>query len=154
MRPVPASFLLTLLIALCVLCAWQWHRENSLRKVIMERSEAFAVLEAERAEIETRVKATDAEILRLTGLVSELRTNSVSKVERDDLVKANTQMRESIEKQNAVVKELNESVTKANASIQQANENVKKLAAERDELAKKVNEVTERYNALAKKGGG
>ena len=154
MKPVPASLLSVLLLALCCLCGWQWHRESQLRALHNAALAEVMQLSTQRDDLETRVKAADAEILRLTGALAELRANSVAKQLHDDVVAANMQMRETLGKQNAVITEQNDRLAKANAAILQANENLMKVTAERDSLAKKVNEVTALYNALAKKGGG
>lgn len=154
MKPVPSSLLIVLILALCGLCAWQWHRETELRLIVKAKLMALEQVTAQRDDLESRVKAADAEILRLTGALAELRANSVAKQLHEDVVAANTQMRETLGKQNAVITEQNERLAKANVAILQANENLMKVTAERDSLAKKVNEVTALYNALAKKGGG
>jgi SMC interacting uncharacterized protein involved in chromosome segregation len=154
MKPLPSSFLIVLLLALCGLCAWQWHRESELRLLLTAKLTEVQQLSVQRDELETRVKAADAEILRLTGALADLRANSVDKQLHEDVVAANAQMREAIEKQNMAIKDQNESLAKANAAIRLANENLKKVVAEREALAKRINEVTALYNALAKKGGG
>lgn len=152
MRPVPASFLLILIVALCVLCSWQWQREMGLRKIVNRQATELQTLQAERDEIESRVRAADAEILRLTGSMNELRGNSVAKQEHDDLLDQARRMNEAITKQNTMITEQNEAIAKANESIQRANETIKNLTTERDELVRRINEVTDKYNALAKKG--
>lgn len=149
MRPVPTFVLLLLLVALCGLCAWQWGRESKLREYALSQRDAATTLTAERDELETRVKAADGEILRLTGALSELRVTSVSKQEHDEVLAANTQMRESVEKQNLLLTQQNEAIQKQNEAIAKANESITKLAAERDDLAKRLNEVTAQYNKLA-----
>jgi DNA repair exonuclease SbcCD ATPase subunit len=142
MRPVPPSFLITLLLALCALCAWQWHRESGQRGVASRQQNALTQLQARHGEVEARVKAADAEILRLTGALHELRANSVAKPRHEEVAQANARMREAMEKQSALL-------IQANAAIQQANENIRTLATERDALAKRVNEITALYNKLA-----
>lgn len=154
MKPVPSSLLLVLLLALCGLCAWQWQRESALRRIVSTQLAEVNQLVAERSELESRAKAADAEILRLTGTLAELKANSVDKQTHDEVLAANTTMRESIEKQNTAIKDLNETIAKASLAIQQANESITKLTTERDALAKRLNEVTAKYNALAKQGGG
>jgi chromosome segregation ATPase len=153
MRPVPPAFLISLIVLLCALCAWQWHREVGLRTIALRQDGELAGIRAAHAELETRVKAADAEILRLTSSMNELRTNSVSKQQHDEALTVNTQMREDIGKQNEVIKQQNESITAANVSIEKANESIAKLTSERDRLAKQLNDVTAQYNALAKKSG-
>jgi hypothetical protein len=153
MRPVPQTFLLCLIVALCVLCSWQWQRETKLRQIAGQQAAELQRLKAERDEIESRVRAADAEILRLTGSLNELRGNSVAKHEHEEVLQANAAMRDAIAKQNALVMEQNAAITRANDAIQRGNETIKNLTAERDALAKRINEVTDKYNALAKKAG-
>jgi chromosome segregation ATPase len=149
MRPLPPALLISLLLALCSLCAWQWHRESLLREVTIQLQREASTFNAQLEELRQRAKAADAEILRLTGSLNELRTNSVSTQAHADLTQASIAMREGIGKQNAILKEQNESLLKQNAAVQQANETIKKLSAERDQLASRINEVTALYNKLA-----
>jgi len=150
MRPVPQTVLLVLLAALCGLCAVQWWRESALRETAVAQRAELARLSGERDELAGRMKAADAEILRLTAAQSDLRSNSVSKQVHEEVTRANAHLRESVEKQNAAIKEQNEALAKQNAAIQEANENIRKLAAERDGLARRVNEVTALYNKLVR----
>jgi methyl-accepting chemotaxis protein len=149
MRPVPQSLLLALLIALCALCAWQWWRESALREMaIAQRGEVFRIA-AERDDLASRMKAADAEILRLTAALTDLRSHSVSKQVYDEMVQSGQRLRDTAEKQNVTIKDQNESITKQNAAVQQANQNIRKLTTERDDLARRVNDMTALYNKLA-----
>ncbi|MBL9142168.1 MAG: hypothetical protein JNM99_00680 [Verrucomicrobiaceae bacterium] len=150
MKPVPNILLSLLLIALCGLCGWQWHRETQLRALAASQREAIEVLTAKRDDLDTRVKAADAEVLRLTQALAELRANSVSKDIHAEIVETNTKLRDAITKQNAAITQQNELIAKQNAAIQIANDNLKKLATERDDLAKRLNDVTAMYNKLVK----
>ncbi len=148
MRPVPQTILLVLLAALCGLCAVQWWRESALRETAVAQRDALGALTGERDELTGRMKAADAEILRLTAAHADLRANSVSKQAHEEIAQANAHLRESVEKQNAAIKEQNEAIAKQNLAVQQANESIRRLTAERDGLARRVNEVTELYNKL------
>ena len=152
MKPVPNLILSALLIALCGLCFWQWHREARLRALVSSQGDQLVALTGMRDDLEARVKAADAEVLCITASMAELRANSVSKEVHDEVLKANATLRESAIKQNAAITQQNELITKQNASIQQANDNLKKLITERDDLAKRLNELTALYNKLAKPG--
>ncbi|CAN5135316.1 hypothetical protein BH23VER1_BH23VER1_32090 [soil metagenome] len=149
MRPIPTPVLLALLLALCALSAWQWHREGELRTLARDQASDLASLNAERDELEARTKAADAEILRLTGSLSDLRTNSVAAAENEETLESNAQLSEAVRERNTLITEQNEAITEANAAIETANATITKLAAERDDLAEKLNEVTARYNKLA-----
>lgn len=150
MKPVPNILLSVLLIALCGLCAWQWDRESKLRALVNSQRVQITMLSAQREELEARVKAADAEVLRITASLAELRANSVSKDTHAEALQANTLLRENVTKQNAAITQQNELITRQNTSIQQANESLKKLVIERDDLAMRINEVTAMYNKLVK----
>lgn len=137
MRPVPNSILSLLLLALSVLCAWQWDRESKLRTLAETQRAQLTAITTQHDELESRVKAADAEILRITASLAELRTNSVSKETHAEALAASQTMREA--------------GTKQNAAIQQANDTIQKLTTERDDLAKRLNDITAKYNALIKK---
>jgi uncharacterized coiled-coil DUF342 family protein len=148
-RPVPLSILLLLLLSLCGLCAWQWKREDDFRDLTRRQQAEIASVRKELDDTSTRAKAADAEILRLTGSLSELRTSSVAKTQHEEVLEAAQKMKDSILKQNAALKEQQDALAKASTSITAANETIKTLAAERDSVAKKLNALTLEFNKLA-----
>jgi DNA repair exonuclease SbcCD ATPase subunit len=143
--------LLLLLLAMCGLCGWQWRREHQLRLVATTQQEELDSVRKERSELESRVKAADAEVLRLTAAISELRQNSVSAQEHTDLIAELARLREAVAKQNETLQKQSDLLAQANASIVQANESIQRVAGERDAIATKLNEVTALYNELAAK---
>ena len=148
MRAVPQSILILLLLSVCGLCAVQWYRESTLREFDVAQRKELSKATAMRDDLDSKMKGADVEIQRLNGALHDLRTNSISKQEHDDVMKANVQLHETVVKLNAAIKEENEAIAKQNAAIQQANESIKKLADERDSLARRVNEIIARYNKL------
>lgn len=152
MKSVPSIVLSCLLLALCGLCGWQWHRESQLRALLSGEMAKVHTLTAERDDLLGRVKAADAEVLRLTASLSDLRANSVSKEVHAETQTANTTLKEAVTKQNVAITQQNETLAKQNAAIIKANDNIKAVVAERDALAKKLNEVTAMYNELVKQG--
>lgn len=150
MKPVPNTVLSLLLIALCGLCAWQWHRETQLRSLATTQRDELISLHQKHDELEAHMKAADAEVLRLTQSLADLRANSVSKDIHAEVVEANSKLRLTITKQNMAITQQNELIAKQNSTIQTANDNLKKLAVERDDLAKRLNDVTALYNKLVK----
>jgi predicted nucleic acid-binding Zn-ribbon protein len=154
MKPVPNSLLLTLLLILCGLSSWQWHRESQLRSLNQLQTTQLSTLTTQQQELETRTKTADAEILRLTSALADLRAHSISKEAHEELLLSKGEMLKDIEKQNTTILQQNQLITNANTAIQQANATITKLSAERDGLAKRLNEVIAKYNSLAKKGGG
>lgn len=151
MKPVPNIVLSLLLVGLCGLCVWQWDRESKLRALAASQRDQLTTLTSQRDELEARVKTADAEVLRLTSSLAELRAKSVSKDIHAEALKANSHLRENLVKQNTAITQQNELITKQNTSIQQANESLRKLATERDELAKRLNDLTALYNKLLTK---
>ncbi|CAN5670707.1 hypothetical protein BH11VER1_BH11VER1_31890 [soil metagenome] len=157
MRPVPSTILILLIAALCSLCVWQWWRESELRQITLQQQNEIGKTANEHLEMQSRIKETDAEILRLTASVADLRANSVSKETLDEQIQYQKKLQGTLEKQGTVLLQQNESITKQNeaialqnTAIKQANETIKKLVEERDKLVKQVNDVTARYNTLAK----
>lgn len=137
-----------LLLAVCGLCVVQWWRESRLRETAAERGDALDRISAERDDLAARLKAADGEILRLTGALAELRSNSVSRETHEETVKAAADLRETALKQNGVLAEQAEALKSQNAAIEKANETIRKLAAERDAVAARFNELTARYNKI------
>lgn len=148
MRPVPPALLLALLLGLCALCGVQWWRESVLRELAAGQARELAGAAAERGELVGRLKAADAEILRLTAAHSDLRSNSVSAQVHEEAIEAARNLREAAEKLGGALRERDAALARQNAAVGQANESIRKLAAERDDLARRLNEVTARHNKL------
>lgn len=160
MRPIPSFILSILLMAISGLCGYQWWRETELRRLAETQRDELLRHEAKDVEQETRIKAADAEILRLTGTLSELRSTSVSKEEFEELKAAAESHVASINKQNAIILQQNEAIQKQNeiveqlnASVVKANDTIKSLVEQRDQLAQRLNDLTQRYNKLANPNG-
>lgn len=150
-RPVPLGILLLLLAGLCGLCAWQWNREELLRELTRKQLAEIGELRKALAENSARSKAADAEILRLTETLSDIKTASVSKTQYDEAIAASQTMREGVLKQNAALKEQQETLLKANAAVALANQSIEKLTADRNTLTQKLNALTLDYNKLVKR---
>ena len=150
MRPVPQSVLLSLLLAMCALCAWQWLREAALRGLAGRQFIQINNLQFTAHENDERIKAADAGILRLAGTLTELRANSIPATEQEELQQTSVRLREGFDKQTAVLDTQNGALIKSNTAIQQANATIQKLTGERDALTKRLNETTAKYNKLAK----
>ena len=150
-RPVPLGILLLLLLGLCGLCAWQWNREELLRDLTRRQLAENTDLRKALEENSARAKAADAEILRLTETLSEIKTASVAKSQYDEALAAAQTLREGVLKQNAALKDQQEALLKSNAAVTQANRAIEKLAAERDGLIQKLNALTLQYNKLVKR---
>lgn len=145
MKPIPPAALITLILALCGLCIWQWQREAALRRINQQHTTELVKLQAEHTSLTARATTANAEILRLTGTLNELRNSSISTTAHDEALAARTSLQSMAEKQNAAI-------TQQNQAIQQANETIQKLTTERASLARRLNEVTAKYNAVIRDG--
>lgn len=150
-RPVPVGILLLLLAGLCGLCAWQWKREALLRDLTRRQLAELGDLRKALQENATRAKTADAEILRLTEALADIKTASVSKTQYDETTASAKALREGVLKQNAALKEQQEALLKANAAVAQANQSIQKLTAERNGLAEKLSALSLQYNKLVKR---
>ncbi len=150
-RPVPLGLLLLLLGGLCGLCAWQWNREELLRELTRRQLAEIGDLRKALDENSSRAKAADAEILRLTEALADIKTASVSKTQYDEAMGAAQTMREGVLKQNAALKEQQETLLKANSAVAQANQSIEKLTADRNSVTQKLNALTLEYNKLVKR---
>ena len=154
MRSVPPSVLLGLLLAMCGLCGVQWWRESQLRDLSVTLRQDLSSATAERDQLNARVKAADAEILRLNAAFNELRANSAPKADLEAAIEATAKLKAQVVTANEALARQNDALQQQTAAIQKANDIIKKTASERDDLARKVNEITVQYNALLKKQGG
>ena len=148
MRPLPTWFLLGLLVALCGLCVWQWQRETALRRISDQQTFEGAKTAAVIAELTERAKFTDAEILRLTGALNELKTTSVAKDLHDEATTAIAQLKTTVQEATNRLTQQQTALTQQNLLLEQANATIQKLTAERDALVKRLNEPTASYNKL------
>ncbi len=160
MRSFSLTVLFFLLLGMCGLCAVQWWRESDLRQVALAQRTDLEKVSAQRNELNERIKAADAETLRVTTAFTELRANSVPKADLDTALTANEQLKAQIQTQNQAITQQNEALKKQNEALKQqaeviskANDTIRRVAEERDELVKKANEITAKYNALLKKQG-
>ncbi|MFZ4766118.1 MAG: hypothetical protein ACOYMN_14300 [Roseimicrobium sp.] len=151
MRPVPTGFIHALVVALCALCVVQWWRESQLRELLLELETRHVALQQEFDRVTERAKVADAEILRVTGALADLRATSVPAEAHEETLHAVETMRCQLDlAQGALVEQSAAWKTHA-LTVKEANEAIRKLIGERDGLAKRLNEVTERYNALVAK---
>jgi hypothetical protein len=148
MKPLPLKGLLGLLVALCLLCGWQFYREFGLREWNENLADRTVRLQVEVQELNSRAKAADAEYLRLTGALNELKATSIDRATHDAMVEANKKMAEGVEKQNAYISEQTNALEKAVAAVKQAQEQVAGLLKERDAVVKRLNDTVASYNKL------
>jgi chromosome segregation ATPase len=157
------NFLQNLLIgfalALCVLVAFQWHREAKLRQQLQTLTDDIQKQREAVLALDGAVKRGEAEILRLDGLKNQL--NDVVKTNKAEITKLKADLQKNDAEFDRMTKQIdvyktaletaNESIKKQNESITTQNEEMKKLATERNEVVVKFNKMAEEYNDLVKK---
>jgi chromosome segregation ATPase len=157
------NFLQNLLIgfalALCVLVAFQWHREAKLRQELQTLTDDIQKQREAVLALDGAVKRGEAEILRLDGLKNQL--NDVVKTNKAEITKLKadlqksdvefTRMTKQIDDYKTVMEKANANIKQQNDSITTQNEEMKKLATERNEVVVKFNKMAEEYNDLVKK---
>lgn len=153
------NFLQNLLIgfalALCVLVAFQWHREAKLRQQLQTLTDEIQKQREVVQSLEGSVKRNEAEILRLDALKNQfndaVKTNKAEIARLKDELRANQATAEQLEVYKKSLDTANASIKQQNDSITAQNEDMKKLAADRNEVVLKFNKMAEEYNDLVKK---
>jgi len=157
------NFLQNLLIgfalALCVLVAFQWHREAQLRQELQTLTDNLQKQREAVLGMEGTVKRNEAEILRLDGLKNQL--NELAKTNKAEILKLKADLQKSdadfnrmtkqIEDYKSALETANNSIKQQNESVLKQNEDMKKLTAEHNEVVLKFNKMAEEYNELVKK---
>lgn len=152
MTPVSRHILVLLLLCLCALCQVQWWRESRLREFNTTQSHKLSQLTADLELASERLKTADAEVLRLTAAMAELRSNSVSRESLEEAVQVNARLNSAVETQNERIRALNDALEHQGDAVRKANESIRQIAASRDDLAKRLNEVTALYNRTINEG--
>jgi len=153
------NLLILFALALCVLIAFQWHREAKSVRMVQSLTDTLHGRDEAIQSLNGTLKQHEAEILRLDALKNQL--NDSLKTNKALMGKLTADLQKSDlegERLGKEVEAYKEALDKANASIKQQNENMasqneemKKLAADRNEVVLKLNKVTEEYNNLVKK---
>ena len=153
---IGVGLLITLAIALCVLCVFQWTDQRRLIGLVEDERKTKLELQTTVQEKEQTAKRYSEEITRLEGIRKDLdeavKTNKteVGRLKADlkkaefEIVKTTNQVvvyKEALEKANDAIKQQNE-------SVKLQNEAIKKIAEERVELANKFNKLAEDYNKV------
>ena len=153
------NLLLGFALALCLLVAFQWHREAKLRQREQTLTDDLQKQRATVQSLEGSVKRAEAEILRLDALKNQL--NDAVKTNKAEIARLKLDLQKSDAESDRMTKQAevyktaldtaNESIKKQNDSITTQNEEMKKLAADRNEVVLKFNKMAEDYNDLVKK---
>ena len=158
MQKFLTNLLIFFALGLCALCVFQWVRESRLRGEVAELHHSVFLKLGAIQNLETQVKQTKEEVLRLDSLRAELsgiiKTN---KEEIQNLTKYSEKLEKEIEADKAqiaiykeAVEKANENIKRQNEDIKRQNEQMKQLASDRNATVEKYNKLVEQYNDLVK----
>jgi len=159
MRSIQQNLLITLALALCGLCAWQWYREtgqrnsiDTLNQRLYEKAVAFQDATNSIATLSHQVSQMDVQI---TELRAEARTNELTiadqlreisrlRFQGGSLTNQIVEYKSAVDKLNAKLKEAYDGIQKQNVAVQE-------LVTQRDEFVQKYNDsVKDRNDIVAK----
>src|SRR5262245_55790426 len=118
MKKFLENLLIFIALSLCGLCIWQWVREAELRKEAEQLSKALYKQKEIVQSLETQLKRSEAEVLRLDKLKTDLtETIKTNRQEILALTKLSEKLEKEVETHKAQIDVYKEAVDKANASI-------------------------------------
>jgi chromosome segregation ATPase len=153
------NLLIGLALALCGLCAFQWHEQTLQRNeittmngILYDKNVTFQDATNSIATLTHQIEQMD---VRLTEIKAEAATNeqlaASQKVEIARLEFTGANLTNEIAQYKAAVDVLQSKLKEAYAGINQQNEAITNLISQRDDLAKKFNEEVEGRNAVVAK---
>ena len=163
MKNFQSNLLIVLALALCAVCAFQWHEQTvqrneitTLNGLVYEKNVAIQDATNSIATLNHQVGQMDASLTELKAVAATNQQMVVT--QRAEIIKlqfANENLTNSIAQYQAAVDTLQQKLKEAYAGISQQNETITNLVAQRDDLVKKYNdslkdrnEVVTKYNDL------
>jgi chromosome segregation ATPase len=159
MKNIQQNLLIVLALALCGLCAFQWHGQTvqrneitTLNGMVYEKNITIQDATNSIAMLNHQIEQMDA---RLTEIKAAAVTNEQlvisQKIEIAQLQFSSESLTNQISEYKQAVDTLETKLKDAYASIEQQNEAITNLAAQRDDFVKKFNdEVKDRNDVVTK----
>lgn len=159
MRTFLVNLMIALSLGLCVLIWFQWLREGRSQASIQALTDEQQNLKEKLQGLESNLKNTQAEVVRLDDLKKQLQEQVKTNVAfAFSLMNTNDALRRESETRGRQLTAYKEAIDEANAAIKRQNEDVerqnkeiKRLADERNEIAQKYNKAVTDFNELADK---
>ena len=159
MRNFQINLLIGLAVALCGLCAFQWHVQTlqrteitTMNGMLYDKNVAIQDATNSLATMSHQVEQMDT---RLTEIKAEAATNQQMVVlQKAQIVKlefANENLSNEIVQYKAAVDTLQSKLAEAYAGIHQQNETITNLVMQRDEFVKKYNDSVKAHNDVVAK---
>jgi chromosome segregation ATPase len=165
MKNFQQTLLLILALALCGLCAWQWHAQTvqrttieDLNKMVYNRNASIQAYTNSIATLNGQVAEMDG---RITELKAAMATNEQlvvsQKAQIEQLQFQNDDFTNQIAQYKVALDTLESRLKDAYAGIDKQNETITNLLSERNDLVKRYddlatnrNDIVLKYNALVK----
>jgi chromosome segregation ATPase len=153
---IGVGILITLAVALCALCVFQWWDAARLRKLVEDERKVKRDVDIQLAEKDQANKRYSDEIARLEALRKDLDESVKTNKAEVSHLKADLKRNElelgratnSVNVYKDALDKANEAIRQQNESVKQQNDAIKKIAEERAELATKYNKLAEDYNKV------
>jgi chromosome segregation ATPase len=159
MKNFQANILIVLALALCGLCAWQWHEQTvqrdeitTMNGILYDKNVAIQDATNSIATLDHQVAQMDA---RITGIKAAAATNEQlvvsQKARLAQLQFKNASLTNEVAQYRVAVDTLESKLKDAYADVEQQNAAITNLVAQRDDFVKKFNdEVKDRNDVVAK----
>ena len=159
MKNFQANLLIVLALALCGLCAWQWHEQTvqrdeitTMNGILYDKNVAIQDATNSIATLDHQVAQMDA---RITGIKAAAATNEQlvvsQKARLAQLQFKNASLTNEVAQYRVAVDTLESKLKDAYADVEQQNAAITNLVAQRDDFVKKFNaEVKDRNDVVAK----
>jgi chromosome segregation ATPase len=159
MKNFQANLLIVLALALCCLCAFQWHVQTvqrdeitTLNGIVYDKNVAIQAATNSIAALNAQVNQMDASLTEMKAAAATNEQLVVSqKAEIEQLRFADENLTNELAQYRAAVDTLTARLKDAYAGIAKQNETITNLVAQRDGFVKKFNdEVKDRNDVVAK----
>ncbi|HUE36892.1 MAG TPA: hypothetical protein VMO20_05835 [Candidatus Acidoferrum sp.] len=165
MKNFQQTLLLILALALCGLCAWQWHAQTvqratieDLNKMVYDRNASIQAYTNSITTLNGQVAEMDGRITELNAAMATNEQLVVSqKAQIEQLQFQNDDFTNQIAQYKVAVDTLESRLKEAYAGIDKQNETITNLLSERNDMVKKYddlatnrNDIVLKYNALVK----
>jgi chromosome segregation ATPase len=159
MKNFQANLLIVLALALCGLCAWQWHEQTvqrdeitTMNGILYDKNVAIQDATNSIATLDHQVAQMDA---RITGIKAAAAANEQlvvsQKARLAQLQFKNASLTNEVAQYRVAVDTLESKLKDAYADVEQQNAAITNLVAQRDDFVKKFNaEVKDRNDVVAK----
>lgn len=156
MKNFQQNLLITLALALCALCAWQWYDQSTQRHALETRNQTIFDRDGAIQSYTNTIATSDREIAALQQRLAELETTTATNQhlltrqthELTRLQSTETALTNDITQYQLALTNLETKLNAAYDGIQKQNTALQELVAQRDTFIAKYTNTVLQYNAL------